>query len=118
MVETECANELEPGRILRGASAAIPVAIRAKIFVEIAAVQVDDDVGWRDDLLRDGRERALRLRSVRIARLARVHPLAIDRIHVGRHRLEGRDVEQRRNDDGSGELRGVDARDQLLKRDD
>ena len=52
MIEPERERELEPGRILRGVAAAKPVAVRAKIFVEIAAVQIDDDVRRRDDLLR------------------------------------------------------------------
>ena len=42
--------------------------------------------------------------------------LAIDRIHVRRHLLEGRDVDDRDDDHGAGERFRVDARDEPLER--
>ena len=45
VIETECECELEAGRILFRIPAAIPVAVRSQIFVEIAAVKIHHDVG-------------------------------------------------------------------------
>ena len=71
--------------------------------------QIDDDVGALDDLIGNEGERALRLCAVRVARILRVHPLLVDRIEMHGHLLEGSDVEQRRDDDRSGECFRIDA---------
>ena len=119
VVEAERQRELESRRILRRVAAAKPIAVRAKIFVEIAAVQIDDDVRRRR------RSAAVTAASARCVCVpfaspgySRVHALAIDRIQVRRHLKERGAVQQRRDDHRSGERSRIDARDELLHRDD
>ena len=81
-------TSLRPAESCAALTAAEPIAVRSKILVEVAAVEIDDDVRRRQGSALNRGERALRLRSVRVARIARVHSLAIDRIHVRRHLLE------------------------------
>ena len=79
-------SELEPRRILRRVAAAEPVAVRPQILVEIAAVQIDDDVRRRDDLTRDAASARCVCVPFASPGIADVHSFAIDRIDVRRHR--------------------------------
>ena len=95
-----------------------PVAVRPQVFVEVAAVQIDQVIAALDDLLRHDVRRAIGLRALRIARIEPVHVLVVRRVDVRHDALERRDVHERHQDERAGELRRLDRVDQLLDRDD
>ena len=95
-----------------------PVAVRPQVFIEVAAVQVDQVIAFLYNLFRDHVRRALGLRPAHGARIEPIHALVVDGIDMRHEALERRDVDERHEDQRAGELRGIDRVDQLPDRDD
>src|SRR5205823_785702 len=73
VVQPERHDQFERRRVLSRAAASEPVTVRPKILVQIAAMQIDDDVRGGHDLTRHHGQRALRLRAIRVAGITAVH---------------------------------------------
>src|SRR6266850_1248852 len=86
--------------------------------IEVAAMVVDEIVATVDDLFGDEEGGALGLRAVGFAGVEAVHAFVVDGIDVGDFLFEGRDVDERNEDDDAGELRGVENVDEFFDGDD
>ena len=95
-----------------------PVAVRTQVFVEIAAVEIDEVIARLHHRFRDDVRGALGLRAAGIARVEAIHALAVDGVDVRHDLLERRHVDDRKQDERPGELGRADAGDQLLDRHD
>jgi len=101
-----------------GVSGFGPVRVWPQILVDIAAVVIHQVVAALDNLFCDRIRNALRLRAIRLAGIKAVHALAVHRIHVRHFLLKGRNIDQRQDDDGAGNLRGIEHLNDFLQGDD
>src|SRR5216684_2820822 len=118
VVEAEGKDHFLGGAVLGFAAGGAPVGVGAEAFVEVAAVVVDEVVAAVDDFLADEVRGALGLRAVEFAGVEAVHAFVVDGIDVGEFLLEGLDVDERDENDGAGELGGVEGGDELFDGDD
>src|SRR5215469_9070694 len=95
-----------------------PVRIRAEALVEIATVVVDKIIASVDDLCGDNKGCAFGLRSIGFPGVKAVHALVIDGVNVRYLLFEGGNVDERNQDDGAGDLRGIKQVDEFFNRDD
>ena len=92
-----------------------PITIGAQVFIEIAAVIIDEVVAALHDLLGDEVRNPVGLGAIDFAGIKAVHALAVHRIHM-RHFLQERwNVHQRQNNDGPGKLRWINPRNKLFQ---
>ncbi len=90
----------------------------AEALVEVAAVVVDEVVAAVDDFLGDEVGGTVGLRAVRFAGVEAVHAFVVHRIDVGDFLLERLNVDERDENDGAGNLRGVESGDEFFDGDD
>src|SRR5437660_10242774 len=79
---------------------------------------VDEVVAAVDDFLGDEVGGALGLRAVGFAGVKTVHAFIVDGIDVGDFLFEGLNVDERNEDDGARDLRGVESGDEFFDGDD
>jgi hypothetical protein len=90
------------------------VAVRAKVFVEIAAMEIDQVVRFVDDLLRDQERNAVGLRAVHFAGIKSIHTFIVDGIYVRNFLLKRWNVDERNQNYCAGNLRRVERGDHPL----
>ena len=95
-----------------------PVGVAAQVFVEIAAMQIDDVIGFVDHLRGHGGGNAFGLRSIGLAGVHAVQAFAIDGVDVRDLLREGSDVQERQDDERAGHCSRVGGLAQLFKRKD
>src|SRR5258708_2082728 len=117
-IPAEGANFCLGGAILRFAAGGPPESVGRKGFVEFTAVVVDEIVAAVDDFLGDEVGGAFGLCAVGFAGVEAVHAFVVHRIDVRDFLLEGLNVDERNEDDGAGDLRGVESGDEFFDGDD
>ena len=94
VIESEGEREIARDAINLFISGDGVVAVGAKVFVKIAAVQIDQVIGFVDDLLRHQERDAIGLRAVHFAGIKAIHTFIVDGIYVRNFLLEGRNVDE------------------------
>src|SRR6476660_1829621 len=79
---------------------------------------VDQEVAAIDDFFRDQERGALGLSAVGFAGIEAVHAFVVDGIDVRDFLEEGRNVDEREQNDGAGELGGINGGNQFFESDD
>ena len=110
VVQAESEDHFFRNAILLGLTCRAPIGVGAKAFVEVAAVVVDQVVAAVYDFFGDQERGALGLGAVYLSGVEAVHAFVVDRIYVGDFLKERRDVDQGKQDDRTGKLRGIDLR--------
>ena len=118
MVEAKSQHHFFGNSILLGFARGAPIGVGAEALVQVTAVVVDQVVAAVDDLFGDEVGGAFSLGAVGFAGVEAIHALVVDGVYVRNFLQERRDVDERKQDDGAGELSGIDGRDQFFHRDD
>src|SRR5437660_11810 len=118
VVEAEGKDHFLGDAILSFVASGAPISVGAEALVEVAAMVVDEVVAAVDDFLGDEVGGALGLRAVGFAGVKTVHAFIVDGIDVGDFLFEGLNVDERDEDDGARDLRGVEGGDEFFDGDD
>jgi hypothetical protein len=87
-------------------------------FVEVAAMEVDKVIAAVDNFLGDEEGGTLGLRAIFLARIKAVHAFLVDRVDVRNFLLERGEIDERKDDDGTGELGWIEIKDERFEGDD
>jgi len=118
VVEAEGKDHFFGSAILSFAAGGAPISVGAEALVEVATMVVDEVVAAVDDFLGDEVGGALGLRAIGFAGVKPVHAFVVDGIDVGDFLFEGLNVDERNEDDGARDLRGVESGDEFFDGDD
>src|SRR5882672_3484151 len=114
VIKAEGEDHILGGAVLRFPAGGSPVGVGAEALVEVAAMVVNEVIAAVDDFLGDEERSALGLRAVGFAGIEAVHALVVDGIDVGNFLLEGLDIDEWDENDGAGDLLGVESGDELF----
>src|SRR5467141_495865 len=114
VIKAEGEDHILGGAILRFPAGGSPVGVGGEALVEVAAMVVDEVIAAVDDFPGDEERSSLGLRAVGFAGIEAVHALVVDGIDVGNFLLEGLDIDEWDENDGAGDLLGVESGDELF----